>query len=215
MWTADIVRHRFIEAAQTERRLPLGGGSQSTGFWPAYVHTFEDMNGWGTRRLAEEREMRMKRIPPSAGAISRHTEVMAWTAELIHDEEHRWLIWSMANCIASERSFSAWCKAEGMVRMTAYRRIDRICEAISANLNNANALLRLPDGYGVLQPNQNQGMSFAMMAAEGDDAPPISPTHWTDNEALEDRPDLRDFSWAQSQAKREAKRRQKLGLDAA
>jgi hypothetical protein len=133
MWTPEIVQARFVEAAQTESRLPLGGGSQSSGYWPAYVHTFEDMNGWGTKRLAEEREMRMKRIPPSAGAISRHTQVMEWTAELI-DEDYRWLMWGMANCIASERSFSAWCKDQGLVRMTAYRRIERIREAISRNL---------------------------------------------------------------------------------
>jgi hypothetical protein len=36
--------------------------------------------------------MRFKRVPPPAAAISRHTEVMDWTAEHIDNEEHRGLI---------------------------------------------------------------------------------------------------------------------------
>jgi hypothetical protein len=69
--------------------------------------------------------------------------------------------------------------------------------------------LRLPDGYEVLHRGENQGIYSAMMAMSGDDAPPVSPTHWIESEELEDRPDLRDFSWAQKQAAREAKRRRK------
>lgn len=176
MWTPDIVKARFVEAADTEWRLPLGGIANKGGFWPEYVHSFKDMAGWGTKRLAEEREMRMRSIPPTAAAISRHTEVMEWTAERIDRKSDRVLIWAMANCLASERSFSAWCRKRGMVRMTAYRRLERLYEAISASLRNDCVLLRFPDRTWLLQESASEGISNAMLAAEGDDAPPVSST---------------------------------------
>ena len=214
-WTPQIVRSRFVEACDTERRLPLGGGSSSSGFWPAYVHSFEDMNGWGTKRLAEEREMRMARTPPSAAAISRFEEVMAWSASMIHDDTRRKIIWIWSACQVSGHSFASRCRKFGWVKMTAYRRLHAVSDAISCNLVNDLVLLRMPDEKWVLPEQPVSSSSFDMLALSDDDEPPVSRTHWKDDEAAEDRPDLRDFSWAQSQARREVKRRQKLGLDAA
>jgi hypothetical protein len=46
MWTAEIVRERFIEAAQTELRLPrINSTHANDGFWPEYVHSFQDLSG--------------------------------------------------------------------------------------------------------------------------------------------------------------------------
>ena len=53
-WTVEIVRARFVEACDTERRMPRGRTGSAMGYWPSYQHTFEDMAGWGTKRLAEE-----------------------------------------------------------------------------------------------------------------------------------------------------------------
>lgn len=99
IWTPEIVRSRFVEACDTERRLPIGGGCSSGGFWPAYVHSFEDMNGWGTKRVAEERELRMSRIPPTASAISRFEEVMSWSGATIHDDARRRIIWCVRDAV--------------------------------------------------------------------------------------------------------------------
>ena len=215
MWTPEIVRSRFVEACDTERRLPLGRGSSSSGFWPAYVHSFEDMNGWGTKRLAEEREMRLARTPPTAAAISRFEEVMVWSASMIHDDTRRDIIWTWADCQVSGHSFASRCRKFGWVKMTAYRRLHAVSDAISRNLVNDLVLLRMPDEKWVLPEQPVSSSSFDMLALSDDDEPPVSRTHWKDHEAAEDRPDLRDFSWAQKQAAREAKRRAKLGLEAA
>jgi hypothetical protein len=42
---------------------------------------------------------------------------------------------------------------------------------------------------------------------------PVSPRSWSDGSVSADQPDNRDFTWAAKQAEREAKRRQKLGLE--
>jgi len=215
MWTAEIVRARFVEAAHTESRLPRINSPHATGgFWPEYVHSFEDMVGWGPKRLAEEREMRLSRTPPSPAAISRFEEVMAWSAVHVHDDSRRKIIWTWAHCQVTGHSFAERCRKFGWVKMTAYRRLHATSDAISLNLDNAGTLLRMPDEKWVL-PEQPVSASNFVMVALTDDAeqPTHQPTHWTDNGAVEDRPDLRDFSWAQHQAKREAKRRAKLNMD--
>lgn len=211
-WTPEIVRSRFVEACDTERRLPLGGGSSSGGYWPAYVHSFEDMNGWGTKRLAEEREMRLARTPPSAAAITRFEEVMRWSAALIHDDARRKIIWTWAACQVSGHSFADRCRKFGWVKMTAYRRLHAVSDAISRNLDNEGVLLRYPDDKWMLPDQPVSGSSFDILAATDDNGPAVLPTNWTDD-VSDDRPDLRDFSWAQKQAAREAKRRAKLKME--
>jgi hypothetical protein len=176
MWTPDIVRARFIEAADTERRMPGHGGAGKSGFWPQYVHSFEDMNGWGTRRLAEEREMRMRRIPPTAAAISRYFEVMKWTSEYILDERRRHIVWAWAASQAGGKSFSEKCRREGWVKMTAYRRLGGIFQTVSAKLVNNGILLRLPDEKWVL-PNQiNSGSSSITLATDDENEPALHQT---------------------------------------
>jgi uncharacterized protein DUF6362 len=144
-WTPEMVRARFVEAADTERRTPYGGVSGKTGFWPSYVHTFEEMNGWGTKRLAQERELRLRRIPPSSGAISRFEEVLEWTTNRIADENRRRLVWAFAHCRAGEQSFSDKCARQGWNRIVAYRRLNATFHRIAIELTNGGVLLRLPD----------------------------------------------------------------------
>jgi hypothetical protein len=171
MWTPDIVRARFIEAADTERRMPGGGVSGKSGYWPQYVHSFEDMNGWGTRRLAEEREMQLRRTPPSAGAISRYLEALKWTAEFIGEENRRRIIWAWARCQTSDRSFAEYCRREGLVKMTAYRRLGGVFQTISQKLINNSVLLRMPDEKWVLPNPINSGSSSHTLATHDEDAP--------------------------------------------
>lgn len=173
-WTPEIVLGRFIEATDTERRLPKGGGSGQGAPWPAYMHTFEDMNGWGTKRLAEERELRMRRIPPTSGAITRFEEVMDWTAKRIHDEARRHLIWAFAVCRLNGWSFSAKCRKEGWNRITAYDRLNKLFDRLSTDLAMENVVLRLPDPKWTLQESENHSTRSCRLG-DIDDTPPRSP----------------------------------------
>jgi uncharacterized protein DUF6362 len=163
-----MVRARFVEAADTERRMPYSGVSGRTGFWPEYTHTFEEMNGWGTKRLAQEREFRLRRIPPSSGAISRFEEVLEWAANRIDDEDRRRLVWAFAHCRAGEQSFSDKCAREGWNRIVSYRRLNAIFQRIAIELTNAGVLLQLPDEQWGLQEHAIRGTN-SDMAARGDE----------------------------------------------
>jgi len=223
MWTPEIVRSRFVEACDTERRLPLGGGSSQGGFWPAYVYSFEDMNGWGTKRLTEEREMRMARIPPSAAAISRFEEVMAWSASMIHDDTRRRIIWTWSYCQMSGHSFAARCKKLGWVKMTAYRRLHAVSDAISRNLVNDLTFLRMPDEKWVLPSQPISSSSFDMLALSAEDGQPTNhPTFQVFDKAsdmLTSPQAVSEFAkhlaTTNKRRRREQERRKKLGLDAA
>lgn len=221
-WTPEIVRSRFVEACDTERRLPLTDMMRNkSGFWPAYQHTFEDMSGWGTERLKEEREMRAKRIPPSAAAISRFDEVMQWSGMLIDDDTRRAIIWAWARCKATDRRFDAVCKRKGWVKVTAYRRLHATAEAISHVLGNNRVFLRMPAEQWVL-PNQPVSVipdgtlpthsHFAIF--DGD-----RPRHTlTTPQAIEEftaHLDKTNESRRKEQMKKEEARRKKLGLTAA
>jgi len=54
----------------------------------------------GGKRLSEHREQfwANARLALSAGALSRHEEVLTWTADYINDEARRWLAWLWAFC---------------------------------------------------------------------------------------------------------------------
>lgn len=193
-----------------------------SGYWPQYVHTFEDMNGWGTKRLAEEREMQMRRTPPSAGAISRYFEAMKWTAELISEENRRRIIWAWAFCQTSNRSFAEYCRKHGLVKMTAYRRLGGVFQSVSEKLINNSVLLRNPDEKWVLPNTANTGTSSLTLASPDDGAPD---THKTFQIFDGDRPghtltspqavDLFEkfLERTNKRRRREQERRRKLGLE--
>jgi hypothetical protein len=166
---ADIVKARFLEAANTDDRLPrarLAPGT-SSGFWPEYFPTREDKNGWGTLRLAEDREMRFRRIPPSAAAIHRHTEVMDWVRTILTDPEHRVLVWHWAFAGAREHwSFGRWCRNTGRVKRTALRRLERAFDLIAAEFRRKGLFPTLPDAKWVFQIEGENGTHFDIVGEE-------------------------------------------------
>jgi hypothetical protein len=127
------------------------------------------MSGWGAKRLAEERELKMRRIPPTAGAITRFEEVLDWTATRIHDELFRQLVWAFAHCRSNQWSFSAKCKKEGWNRVTAYERLERTFRRIAIELDNESVVLRMPDEKWALQEQAIPGSNSDMMAALASD----------------------------------------------
>lgn len=54
IWTGDLIKARFVEAAATERRLPAArlAPSATSGWWPEFKYSVADMNGWGGKQLA-------------------------------------------------------------------------------------------------------------------------------------------------------------------
>jgi hypothetical protein len=220
-WSVEIVRARFVEACDTERRMPRGRTGSAMGYWPSYEHTFEDMAGWGTQRLAEEREMRFRRTPPSSGAISRHDEVMRWTGELISDETVRRIVWAWAWCQMTGSSFSARCRKRGWVKATAYRRLQTAMAQISARFRNGHSVLRLPDEIWVRQQQPIQGIHSGTGSVDRGE-PAQSPTSQifdgdrpghtlTSPQAIDDfAKHLTDLN---RRRRREQERRRKLGID--
>lgn len=217
MWTAIAVRDRFAEAAATERRLPheKAGPSEKMGFWPEFRATFEDMTGWGSKRLAEERELRFRRLPPSSAAISRWEEVLCiWTPDYLRDEKERRLVWYWAFCASGGKSFAAVCRKKGWVLRTAYARLDRLFERVAGDLvNDCRFLSDTSDLQDCTGFGFNAFISGTLNELSGEDIP-VSPRFWSDGSASADHPEIRDFTWAEKQAEREAKRRRKLGLEA-
>lgn len=148
-----IIRARYLEAADTDDRLPSARlePSSARGFWPAYDYTFEDMNGWGTERLAEDREFRFRRLPPSMQAIKRHAEVMDWTGSILTSPEHRHLVWGWAQCIVRGRSFSGWCRDTNRHRRTAVARTERAFDLIVSHFRRKGDLPTLPEQKWLFQ----------------------------------------------------------------
>ncbi len=155
--------------------MPHGRTGSALGYWPNYQRTFEDMAGWGTQRLAEEREMRFRRLPPSSAAISRHDEVMRWTGDLIDHETVRRIIWAWAWCQLTGSSFSARCRKRGWAKATAYRRLQVATERISGALGNDGTLLRLPDESWLRQQMPDLPHIDGKLGTSVDE-PPKSPT---------------------------------------
>lgn len=222
MWTPDIIRARFQEAADTERRMPLGGGAPSSGYWPAYVHSVADMNGWGSQRLKEHRqEIWSRRSAPSAGAVSRYFEVLGWSAQMIQDRKRQQIVWNWAFCQVTSRSFAEYCRKNGLVKMTAYRRLSATFQRICHELCKNGAPLRDSEHLFTVTTSADYDNNSPTLAVP-DDEPQTHPTfHIFDG----DRPrDLitspqavkafeKFLAKTNKRRRREQERRRKLGLE--
>jgi len=192
IWTADLIKARFVEAADTERRLPAArlAPSAASGWWPEFKYSVADMNGWGGKRLSEHRQdfWHNARLAPSAGAVSRHEEVLTWTADFIHDEMRRRLVWLWAFCTATDRDFSAALRSKGIARSTAYDRLNKLWARLEVDFRKEDLLLRSPDDKWIGHQTGSRGISCGIDYGGCDDAPPVSPTSIIADGA---RPDLR------------------------
>ena len=161
-WTPEIVRALFTEACDTIRRLPNTGSGNKSGFWPDYLHTFEDMAGWGAKRLAEEREMRARRERATPDAISRLNQVERWNAEIL-DEEERKYIWAWAWCRLYRESFADKCKKEKWSKEWAYTVITSTVNRLVVRFGQKSAPLILPADRFQLLEQQKSGTDVGTM----------------------------------------------------
>jgi hypothetical protein len=144
MWTPELVRIRFIEAAATERFLQKPRNPDARGYWPEFVHNQEDRDGWDKKAEADHLEIWQGRGAAKADALYRHYECLAWTIERLTDPYRRQLVWAFAFCRAYKRDFGKLCKKNGWVKTTAYNRLNRAWEQLAFDLNNEAVMLRLP-----------------------------------------------------------------------
>lgn len=139
----EVIRARFVEAAFTERYLANAMMPTVRGYWPMFLHDAEDRKGWDDAARLDNAAKWKGRA--SSGAISRHQECLDWTADLIHDEKRRHIVWTWAFCKANGWDFGARCVRQGWARPTAYRRLTASIEAISAHFDISGVVVRLPD----------------------------------------------------------------------
>lgn len=163
MWTAEIVRARFIEAADVERRMLVKGGPASGGAsWPSYSYEFEDMAGWDDQAITDNLERWQGRKVTKSPELTRWEEVFFdWTK--IVPERHRVLVWRWSQCIASGRSFVAWCERKGINRSTAYNRLERIWENLATQFRKEGRMLLDPDEKWTGQQEPLQAPSAGKM----------------------------------------------------
>lgn len=227
MWTADDVRIRFIEAADTERFLPKPFTSTGKGFWPQTFYTEEDKEGWTEQDQADFAAQRPATRAP-AGAISRHAECMDWTATKIQDKMRRHLVWGYAFCRANKRDFGKMCDRRGWVKRTAYDRLHRLWDRVSGELLNNNIMFRPASEFWLAQETPVRASTQCKMAPDvaAPIAIPFTPAFYTekardliltgqDAENYASFLDERNKLCRIEQAAREEKRRRKLGLEVA
>ncbi len=148
------IAERLILAAETERKLPRTGErprGDGRGYTLHWVHSAADMLAWkhdphdpkdqyqkddcqeyGAQHTREFFDGRFLR--PSSADMSAWEECLRWTAELLDDARHRRALWAWAFSKVGGRSFTKWCKAEGIHRNTGMARKNEACTRISAQL---------------------------------------------------------------------------------
>lgn len=192
-----IVRARFVEAADTDHHVAarMLGPAEMRSFWPAT-----------TSEGGDDDELQ-KWHRPSRAAISRAEEVFQdWVIHLVHDLEHRKLLFAWSACLAIPRrygSFRSFCKKSGRVRRTADRRLDTAFHIIASELRKSAKSLHEPDWLRVSPMMPNSGIDLATIR----EAASPSPTAWMAAGAKPaNDPEHRDTEWADRQNARRARR---------
>lgn len=194
MLSSADVKVRFLEAAEVERRLPsdkVKPDGFST-FWPSFKPTRADLNGWGEKRIEEERAAYWtKEAPPSSDEISRYEECLIWKAEYLTEISHREAIAQWAFCMASGKSFRSWCRMKygSNNENTGFRRVEYAARRISDGIRK-KSVIEAGNGIKLVCANSlSSDMYYAMLEERAvgatlsvwhaDDAlPSIDPSVW-------------------------------------
>lgn len=121
-WSLDDVAARFIEAAETGRRLPSASVQGYFNVWPAFAR--KEWEGFA------DKGCEYRPLPPTPEAIERMMEAMRWVQWL--EEEQRHLIWMRAK----QREWKEICRRFGCDRTTAWRRWQKALAIVAAQLND-------------------------------------------------------------------------------
>lgn len=157
MWTPDDIRARFFEAADIERRVVVKGMPGCGNGWPSYRYDKDDRDGWDDAARQDDLERWKGRKFTTSAEQSRWQEVVfEW--RLLIPIERRDLVWDFAECRSRGWSFSKYCEDRGLVRMTAYRRIDRAMESLARRFTLEPRSLKPAAERWVLQVAGLQGI---------------------------------------------------------
>lgn len=149
MWTPDIVKIRFVEAAATERFLPTIRAPKAFGYWPEFLYEQEDREGWDQQAKDDHLAAWQGRGTARADALSRYQECLSWTIENIQIPQRRQLVWAFAFCRAHKRDFGKLCEKRGWVKSTSYDRLLKIWKHLANEFHNNGLLLREPSAFWV------------------------------------------------------------------
>jgi hypothetical protein len=154
MWTPDLVKIRFVEAAHTERFLPSVKVGGAAAYWPQFIHDEEDLKGWTEQERADNAARFKGRAP--LGAVTRHQECLEWTAARINCDKRRKLVWAFAFCRANKWDFGKLCERKGWIKSTSYDRLNKLWDRLSDEFCNTRLLLRMPAEYWIGHETANQ-----------------------------------------------------------
>lgn len=213
----EVIRARFVEAAFTERYLANAMMPTARGYWPVMLRDAEDYKGYDDQAWLDNAARKQGRA--SIGAVSRHQECLDWTADLIHDEKRRHIVWAWAFCKANGWDFGARCVKQGWARPTAYRRLTASIEAISVHFDIKGVVVRLPDDKWLRHETPDMACVSSTMPQSRPvaTAVPHKPFRTeAHRDLIQTDEDAEAFAlFLRRRNEREAKRRAKLGLDAA
>lgn len=137
MWTAEDVRHRFVEAAEIERRMYVKGLSGGGNAWPSYRFDEDDMKGWDDAAKLDHLEQWQGRKVTKSAEITLWEECFyLWTLQYIVQPSDRRRVWIWARCVACGPSFVSVCEKNGWVRRTEYARLERTFILLAETLCN-------------------------------------------------------------------------------
>ena len=122
-WTPDDVAARFVEAAETGRRLPPVRVQGYFNVWPTFVR--ENWEGFS------DSDHEYRHLPPGPDAIDRMLETMRWMQWL--EEEQRHLVWMRAR----QYEWQKIARRFGCCTKTAQRHWQRAIRTVTSQLNGA------------------------------------------------------------------------------
>jgi hypothetical protein len=209
------IAERLIRAAEIEDRGGRVGPAPLKAQQFAYVHSVEDMLGWG-KRIGERDFLRKEdadahalhrrefwdRVSVSARDVSDAEEAWGWLV-LVENGDHRCALAAWARCMADNKRqfFKDWCARTGISEKTGRKRKDRAIARIYAHLVRSN-VQNSDNGSGDGLPDCPEMEHVSDTLGAGC----IDRFTWRDDPAFRpiDLPDIRSFDWA---AKRNAHRR--------
>lgn len=203
MFTGREIGERFIRAVQIMEGLYSGSPRGAGSSWIAIPYTQADKNGWGSERLAAERQAFWNSISrsPRPWEVTEAEETLTWLS-YVPDEEERLCLTSWARCMASERIFKDWCKDRGIHPETGRRRKERAILRIMLFLDRKSPQHNEIDISTLLPDTAENGYKGVNIGEEA--------THWIAEGARPMACDfdvgLQTFSWAEKQNERRRQR---------
>ena len=112
MMDVNQLHSLFVDAAETDRRLPPAIRKQKMAAWPDVI---ADWHGYGWTQLGETV------IRPTSKQIDEYDKAMGFTVKMPEDD--RRLVWAVAHASAFKARGAPWTKLARMLRMGSDGRV--------------------------------------------------------------------------------------------